>query len=225
MERRKVGGLLCYIMNKLAGQKWEEASEELAGNIDASDPINDETNNNDEIKKRKRKETRDLTYVLPSRKAISSKLQDAAMLNFQFAAESVVKTFQSGGITTLGTDDTVKSSGFRTHDTKTGHLTLVDKVLDSEGNVVKKRKVFTTGFLENISHSGVDSAESSKLWISEMALLADTSFEEMKSYITFYMNDRAGDSDTMLDAMDIPEDRRLKCNAHCPPPPCSSKCY
>ena len=106
--------------------------------------------------------------------------------------------FQSGGTTTLGTDDTVKSSGFRTHDTQTGQLTLVNKLFDCE-----EKKRF------HISHSGVDSGESYKLWISEMALLVDTSFEEMKSYITFYTNDRAGDSDTMLDAMDIPEDRRL----------------
>ena len=202
VERRKVGGLVCYIMNLLNryGEKPEDDCTEKQ--------------DTDDQKKRKRRDTRDLTYVLPSRKVINSKLQDAAMLNFKFAAESVVKTFQMGGTTTLGTDDTVKSSGFRTHDTKTGHLTLVNKEVDSEGNITKKRQVFTTGFLENISHSGADSAEATKFWISEMAVLTETTYEEMKSFIDFYMNDRAGDSDTMLDALDVTEERRLKCNAH-----------
>ena len=213
VERRKVGGLVCYIMNRLAGQNWEEATEDTIADFETID-VTEDTDDQDSNKKRKRRETRDLTNVLPSRKAINAKLQDAALLNVQFAAESVVKTFKAGGTTTFGTDDTVKSSGYRTHDTKTGHLTLVDKVTDTEGTITKKRKVFTTGFLENISHSGADSAKAAKLWISEMAVLAGTSYDEMKSFIDFFMNDRAGDSDTMLDALDVTEERRLKCNAH-----------
>ena len=37
----------------------------------------------------------------------------------------------------------------------------------------------------------------------------------MTDFIDFYMNDRTGDSDTMLDELGMEEDRRLKCNAQC----------
>ena len=37
VERRKEGGLLCYIMNRLAGQKWEEATEETNVDTESSE--------------------------------------------------------------------------------------------------------------------------------------------------------------------------------------------
>ena len=47
-----------------------------------------------------------------------------------------------------------------------------------------------------------------------MAVLCQVQFEEMFDFINFFMNDRAGDSDTMLDSLGVPEEQRLKCNAH-----------
>ena len=47
-----------------------------------------------------------------------------------------------------------------------------------------------------------------------MAILTDNSYEEMFEMIDFFMNDRAGDGDTMLSDLGVKEERRLKCNAH-----------
>ena len=44
-----------------------------------------------------------------------------------------------------------------------------------------------------------------------MAVLCDVQPEEM---IDFFMNDRSGDRDVMLDHLGVREDQRLKCNAH-----------
>ena len=37
----------------------------------------------------------------------------------------------------------------------------------------------------------------------------------MVDFIDFFMTDRAGDSDVMLDELGVEEHHRLKCNAHC----------
>ena len=47
-----------------------------------------------------------------------------------------------------------------------------------------------------------------------MAIVTNNSYDEMKSMINFFMNDRAGDGDKMLDVLGISEEKRLKCNAH-----------
>ena len=47
-----------------------------------------------------------------------------------------------------------------------------------------------------------------------MAVLCGVQFEEMIQFVDFFMNDRAGDSDVMLDQLGVGEDQRLKCNAH-----------
>ena len=48
-----------------------------------------------------------------------------------------------------------------------------------------------------------------------MAVLCSVKFEEMTDFIDFYINDRAGDGDIMLDELEVSEEKRLKCNAHC----------
>jgi hypothetical protein len=150
VEQRQVAPLLAYIMNKLANQNWEPPSEETEKlELDGSETVD---------KLRKRKKTRDLTFVLPSRKCIHKKLEDAAFMNFKFVADSIEKTHEVGGTVTSGWDDTVKAAGHRLHDVKSGRITCVTKEIDSEGNEQKVRQSFTTGFLPNISHSGKDSA-------------------------------------------------------------------
>ena len=113
VEQRKVAPLLAYIMNKLAGQCWEIPTEDLDMDNDAPD----------NTQKRKRKEIRDLTFVLPSRNTLRKKLEDASLLNFQFVAQSIQNTHKSGGTVTSGWDDTLKASGHRLHDVKTGRIT------------------------------------------------------------------------------------------------------
>ena len=64
VEQRQVAPLLAYIMNTLGGQNWEAPTEK-------TEILETESENND-IPRRKKK---DLSHVLPSRKAIRSKLQ------------------------------------------------------------------------------------------------------------------------------------------------------
>ena len=199
VDKRQVAPLLAYIMNKLAGQRWEAPSEES------------ELLECDEPGKRK---FRDLTFVLPSRKSMQRKLDDAAMLNFKFVAEVIEKTNELGGTVTSGWDDTVKAAGHRLHDVKSGRVTCTTKNVDIEGNEKRVRQSLTTGFLPNISHSGLDSATAVRSSISQLAVLCDVQYEEMIDFIDFFMNDRAGDSDVMLDQLGIEETKRLKCNAH-----------
>ena len=47
-----------------------------------------------------------------------------------------------------------------------------------------------------------------------MAVLCGVQYEEMIDFVDFFMNDRAADSDTMLDNLGVSEEQRLKCNAH-----------
>ena len=112
VDKRQVAPLLAYIMNRLAGQKWEPPTEES------------ELLECDEPGKRK---MRDLTFVLPSRKSMQRKLDDAAMLNFKYVAEVIEKTNESGGTVTSGWDDTVKAAGHRLHDVKSGRVTCTTR--------------------------------------------------------------------------------------------------
>ena len=76
---------------------------------------------------------------------------------------------------------------------------------------MRRKLGFTTGFLPNISHSGQDSAVAVRSAISQMAVLCSVKFEEMTDFIDFYINDRAGDGDIMLDELEVSEEKRLKC--------------
>ena len=87
---------------------------------------------------------RDLTFVLPSRKCIHNKLEDAAMLNFKYVAETIEKTKEEGGTVTAGWDDTVKAAGHRLHDVKSGRVTCVTTEADEEGNEKRTRTSLTS---------------------------------------------------------------------------------
>ena len=206
VEQRQVAPLLAYIMNTLGGQNWEAPTEE-------TEILETESENKD-IPRRKRKPSRDLSHVLPSRKAIRSKLQDASLLNFRFVAESIQKAHDKGGTVTLGVDDTIKASGYRVHDVKTGRVTIVESkdTREVDGSE-KNRQTFSTGFLPNISHTGKDSALNVRTWMSQLAVLCEVQYEDMHDF-NFFMNDRASDSDAMLDELGVETEKRLKCNAH-----------
>ena len=164
VEQRREAPLLAYIMNNLAGQSWEVSTEET--NSEESD-----SENEDEPQKRKRRDTRDLTFVLPSRRTLRQKLEDASLLNFKYVAESIQNTSRAGGTVTSGWDDTIKASGHRLHDARSGRVTCVTPVVDNEGKTKKYRQSFTTGFTSNISHKGEDVAVSVKSVKGQMAVL------------------------------------------------------
>ena len=109
-------------------------------------------------------------------------------------------------VATVGWNDTMKNGGNRVWDIKTGHVMIVD----TEQN----HYTLSLGFTQNISHKGKDSAESVRATMRKIAKATDSTVEEALSFFDFHATDRAGDSDTMLDNLDIPEESRLKCNAH-----------
>ena len=51
-------------------------------------------------------------------------------------------------------------------------------------------------------------------YIPKMAVLTNNTYDDMESMIDFFMNDRSGDRNVMLNELGIDEQRRLKCNAH-----------
>ena len=108
VEQRQVAPLLAYIMNILAGQNWEVPTEETE--------VIENDDKGEVSTRRNRRPSRDLTHVLPSRKTIRKRLEDASLLNFQFVAKAIQDASEDGGTVTLGVDDTVKASGFRVHD-------------------------------------------------------------------------------------------------------------
>ena len=107
---------------------------------------------------------------------------------------------------TYGVDDTVKAAGHRKHDVKTTHITIIDEHKD--------RETFSSGFYPNASHAGESAAETIKLDIAKMAVLTNNAYKDMFNLIDFFMTDRAGDSNVMLDTLEVDEKKRLKCNAH-----------
>ena len=151
-----------------------------------------------------------MTYVLPSRPAIAQYVKDSSLLNFKHVGDTLIAGRLEGNTTvTLGIDDTKKAAGHKTMDVKTGHVTLVKRVGDQSF-----RQTFSTGYLENISHSGSDSAAGVQSWLTQMSVLTDVPYQDLLELIDFWMNDRAGDSDACLDDLGVETEKRLKCNAH-----------
>ena len=216
VDQRQVAPCLAYIMNKLAGQKWEVENEEVGieGVEDCDDDYHGAESDDNSNVKRKRSQSRDLTFVLPTRKCLRQRLEDASLMSFKYVAESIRETHEKGGTVTFGTDDTVKASGHRVHDCKTGRVTCVVDRAQPDGTTKKVRQSFTTGFTANISHSGEHSAVSVRSVIGQMAVLCNVQYEEMHDFLDFFITDRAGDADVMLDSLGVSEWQRLKCNAH-----------
>ena len=69
-------------------------------------------------------------------------------------AEQIQHAQQNKAIVTYGLDDTVKAGGNKKFDIKTGHITIIG---DNQ-----QKETFTTGFDQNASHSGEDSAKTVK---------------------------------------------------------------
>ena len=130
-------------------------------------------------------------------------LQDAYLLNMKHAGFYL--TNKGDNVITVGLDDTTKAAGHKMYHIKADHIT----VHGPEG-----KKSLTTGFMENISHSGKDSAATCEENLKILAILGDSTLDEIKNEVDFWMSDRAGDNETFRESMAIPESENLKCCAH-----------
>ena len=106
----------------------------------------------------------------------------------------------------FGMDDTVKGAGHKRFDVKTTHVTIIDDD--------KNRETFTSVFYPNASHAGEAAVETVRHDIAKMAILTNNTYREVFDLIDYFMSDRAGDSDVMLDILGVEQKKRLKCNAH-----------
>lgn len=109
-------------------------------------------------------------------------------MNFRMVADILLNKEES--VVTVGIDHTTKAAGQKLYDVKTDHITVCGSN--------QPRETFTTGFSENISHSGVDGARAYETKLKCLAALSNSSVDEMKESIDFWMSDRAGDCGTMF---------------------------
>ena len=87
---------------------------------------------------------KDLTMTLPSRRTILRYLEDASYMSLKYVAQLLLNNDEL--VITIGLDDTTKAAGHKSYDIKTDHITIKG---DSE-----QKKILTTGYIENLSHSG-----------------------------------------------------------------------
>ena len=184
-------GIIVNTANIIFDQNWEmEDSVHVDDNhcemqsdiFDESDE--DEPQQHDDASTTKRRmSAKDLTYVFPSRRTINRYLEDASYLNLQMVAEHILD--KKDNIITVGLDDTTKAAGHKLYDVKADHIT-------SDGPSGHK-KTMTTGYVENISHSGTDGATAYEFKLQCLAILANSTVQDIKSSIDFWMSDCAGD--------------------------------
>ena len=133
-------------------------------------------------------------------------LKAYALLSFTDMAERIESAREREAVVTLGVDDTIKAAGNNKYDLKTGHVTIIDE----HGG----KETFTTGFQENASHCGKVAAKTIQHEIAKMAVLTKNTYEDMKGMVDYFMNDRSGDGEIMLDELGVDRNKRLKCSAH-----------
>ena len=130
-------------------------------------------------------------------------LQDAYLLNIKHVASYLTNI--GDNVITVGWDDTTKAAGHKMYNIKADHIA----VHGPEG-----KKSLTNGFLENILHSGEDSAATYEEKLKILAILGDSTLDEIKNEVDFWMSDRAGDNETFRESMAIPETKNSKFCAH-----------
>ena len=212
-------GLLVDFANMVFKQNWikstdaeftEEDPEYLSDEelSKTSEYVN--SNKNSEPPKKKRKVKSDLKFVFPSRETRRKYLKEAALLNLRFVADKIVHK-KDNQVVTWRFDDTKKSAGHRLYDVKTSNITVNGPNM--------KRQSYTTGFTENISHSGKDQAANLTKSLQILSVLASdnddlpVNVQDIMENIDFWMSDRSSDGSTALE-LQIGEEKRLKCCAH-----------
>ncbi len=203
VSREDLAGVMVRTENIIFGQKWvRNANLDLEDDQDCSDDSEDtESVSTPQSNIKRRRSAKDLTYVFPSNRCVDKYLEDASYLNLQMAAKKMLDKYDTD-VVTVGYDDFTKAAGYGTIHGKADHITLTSPN--------KPRETLTTGFLENIGHSGSEGAEGYEYKLKCLAVLGGCSVDEIKSSIDFWMSDRAGDCTTFLENLDIQDEKALK---------------
>jgi hypothetical protein len=189
-------GMFVEIANTVFDQAWV-----LESDFSGTDKVEEGAEG-----KKRRRVNRDLTLQFPARRSLRDWMEAAAVLNPRHVA-LLLKHKPGSVVSTLGVDDATKAAGHKTYDVKATHLTLKDK---DTGN----RDVYTTGYMENSSHSPEAAAENMQCTIEMLAILGHCTPDEIKDALDFWMSDRAADVDPTLDILGVEEKKRIKCCAH-----------
>ena len=202
--------ILCDVGNTVFQQNWEKtiqisAYEKSNNDQDIISDDGDDDNDDDESKYFDCENSIKYTNIMPSRRTINRYIEDAAILNLKYVGDSIVNK-SSDATCTLGLDDVKKAAGHQLNDAKSSHITI-----KASG---KERTTLTTGFHANASHTGEASSEQVTRVLTMLSILSESSLDEVKQAIDFWMVDRAGDAKIMLDTLDIDEHKKNKCNAH-----------
>ena len=206
ISRNDAVGIILKTANIIFGQKWSRYSQLDDRYNDESESEEENEEKSENYGKRHRKiYNKDLTYVFPSNRTLDRYLEDASYLNLHMVADYLLNK-DEGDVVTVGLDDTTKAAGHKSFDVKTDHITFQGQS--------KSRMTMTTGYIENLSHSGADGATAYEFKLKILSVLADCSVEDIKSEIDFWMTDRAGDCSTLLETLDIESSKILKCSAH-----------
>ncbi|XP_013414654.1 uncharacterized protein LOC106176709 [Lingula anatina] len=204
MSPDEVATVVVRVANMVFGQNWKKQNEK--------DDENDETESDEESEPTESSPSvpgvcclsNDLTFVFPSRRSIMRYLQDASYLSLEYVAQQILNKEDS--IVTVGLDDTTKAAGHRRYDVKADHITIAGPS--------GKRTTLTTGYVENVSHSGEDGAKAYEFKLKCLAILANSTVDELKSEIDFWMTDRAADCEVLLQTLGVDPSKILKCCAH-----------
>ena len=111
-------GIIVSVANTIFGQKWE-ISDELENFDDEQEDSYEECK---DLKLKRRRCSRDLTYIMPSRSCITKYLEDAYFLNLELVAKLL--TEKGDSVITVGLDDTTKAAGHKLFDVKADHITI-----------------------------------------------------------------------------------------------------
>ena len=124
---------------------------------------------NESRNNKQRRSVINLSYAFPSNRCIDKYLEDATHLNLKKAAEYLVKK-NNDEVVRIGLGDTTKADGYKLYDVKADHITV--------SSPDDKCKTLTTGYLENVIHSGEDGTAAYRYKLRCLAILADTDVEE-----------------------------------------------
>lgn len=200
MSPLEVSIVIVRVANMVFGQNWIVHKER--DNADLEDEDQDVESN--EEANELRDPTSMMPEVFPSRRTITRYLQDASYLSLEYVAQKILSKEEK--IVTVGLDDTTKAAGHRMYDVKADHITIKGPS--------SKRISLTTGYVENISHSGEDGAKAYEFKLNCLAILANSTVDELKSEIDFWMTDRAGECESLLQNLGVDQSKMLKCSAH-----------
>ena len=207
VSRNDLVGIILKTANIIFGQSWTRHSQLYDDKSDSEDENEETSENYGKIEGEvcRKKYEKDLTYVFPSNRTLDRYLEDASYLNLHMVAEYLLNK-DEGDVITIGLDDTTKAAGHKSFDVKTDHITVIGPS--------KSRITMTTGYQENLSHTGLDGARAYELRLKMLSVLAECSVDDLKSEIDFWITDRAGDCSVLLEKLGVESDKILKCSAH-----------